>query len=170
MNMDNKIISELREKINDLNWLEDRMRIFYERYPVFENSNCDIQFDKETNSDKLAEYKYDIYEDYLYDDYIVIYLKEVREYLLNKYRWDSYGDVIDLLKTIILHEYRHYLQADKLNELNMLYVLDTKWIQELLEEDASVYSESFVYKGKELDLTSLITKILVEDKVDLSFC
>ena len=58
MNTDNKIISELREKINDLNWLEDRMRIFYERYPVFENSNCDIQFDKESNSDKLAEYKY----------------------------------------------------------------------------------------------------------------
>lgn len=170
MNTDNKIISELREKINDLNWLEDRMRIFYERYPVFENSNCDIQFDKESNSDKLAEYKYDIYEDYLYDDYIVIYLKEVREYLLNKYQWDSYGDVIDLLKTIILHEYRHYLQADKLNELNMLYVLDTKWIQELLEEDANTYSEGFVYKGKELDLTSLITKILVEDKVDLSFC
>ena len=170
MNTDNKTISELREKINDLNWLEDRMRIFYERYPVFENSNCDIQFDKESNSDKLAEYKYDIYEDYLYDDYIVIYLKEVREYLLDKYQWDSYGDVIDLLKTIILHEYRHYLQADKLNGLNMLYVLDTKWVQELLEEDASVYSESFVYKGKELDLTSLITKILVEDKVDLSFC
>ena len=170
MNTDNKIISELREKINDLNWLEDRMRIFYERYPVFENSNCDIQFDKESNSDKLAEYKYDIYEDYLYDDYIVIYLKEVREYLLDKYQWDSYGDVIDLLKTIILHEYRHYLQADKLNGLNMLYVLDTKWVQELLEEDANTYSETFVFKGKELDLTSLITKILVEDKVDLSFC
>lgn len=122
MNTDNKIISELREKINDLNWLEDRMRIFYERYPVFENSNCDIQFDKESNSDKLAEYKYNIYKDCLHDDYIVIYLKEIREHLLNKCQWNSYEDIINFLKTIILHEYRHHLQADKLKELDMPYI------------------------------------------------
>lgn len=163
-------IHSIRKKIEDINWIKDRIDIFYNRYPIFKNSKCKIEYISKSSSEdkyKLGEYRCDEFD----NKKIYIFLDNISDHLSNRFIWEDYKDIIKEIRKIVLHEYRHYLQIEKLYELNILYTIPDcyqyKWIIDLLEEDANNYAKHYLDYKEELDLNSLITKIVVEDKVNL---
>lgn len=170
---------ELRKKIDDKNWIKNRIEIFYNKYPIFKDKrDCKLDFVEDISPANivgeerdinriLATFEYNIDEDKkdISDEVIHVYLENIMFELQVDSHWENYEDIIKIIRMTILHEYRHCIQIRKLKELNMLDLSDEDWVEHLLEEDAENYAKVWLDEKKELDLSSIITKIVVEDKI-----
>ena len=162
---------KLITKLKNIYYIRDKIMEYYNTDKIFDGNRCIIEFiyDDSIDKEELAEYKFDILNSNIYNKKICIYLNRISDTLLHKFLWKSYIDIDRKIRILVLHEYRHYLQIEKLYELDLLDYIDNQWVIDLLEEDAESYSIEYVMNNKILDLTLLITKILVEDKINLRF-